>query len=153
MKRTVLFRIAMVLAAGFLFVSGCAMTSSTLAPLPEKINIAVPDPGIGKLAKFCGKWEGFWNNPDSQAVIIIVEKIDRKKINAIYSYGPYKSIPGNWGRVSGEVLREDYAVLEWINKDGKRTSISLKLVSDNKLQAEFRKETFTLQSTLVRSPL
>lgn len=65
-----------------LFLFGCAST----APLPETLNIVPPATDVAPDIKvFSGIWQGrFYNGTDTA---LVVEKIDNKKAEIIYSLG------------------------------------------------------------------
>ncbi|MBU3901136.1 hypothetical protein KKF25_00630 [Patescibacteria group bacterium] len=129
--------------------SGCA-TTGVLTPLPKTLNIINLDPSIGEIAKCSGIWGGRWDNTSLQATTVVLEKIDPTEIIAIYSWGSTPSYIGGWTRVSGKIKNSSTIVLEWGEKEQRRT-VTLTLVG-NELKAEYRRAGQINRATLTKVP-
>lgn len=138
-----------IIIAVALGILGCA-TTSILTPLPGTMNIVPPNPNLGKIAKCSGIWTGTWDNKFSQATTVVVEKIDSAKIVAVYSWGPYNGSSGDWVRLPGRIENESTLILEWGEKDRRKTVILI-LVGEN-LHAEYRRAEQINRAILTRVP-
>jgi hypothetical protein len=128
------------------------VTTGALTPLPKTLNIVSPNPSIGEIAKCSGAWEGRWNNAYSQAVIVVLEEIDYKGVQAIYAYESYQGTPGGWLKVSGKIVSNSVIVLEWGEK-GQRRTVTLTLEGD-KIKAEYRRANgYSNYATLTKVPI
>jgi len=128
--------------------SGCG-TTGILTPLPRDINIIAPDPSLGKIAECSGAWSGNWDNPYFQATTVVLEKIDRAEVIAVYAFGPYNGYSGGSLRVVGKI-KNDSVVLEWGDVNAKRT-VTLTPVGD-KLHAEYRRGGRINRAVLTKVP-
>ena len=129
-------------------VLGCAATSAlTTTPLPKTILIIPPDPSVGQIAEYSGIWTGVWANDLLVPTTIALEKIDKKEVIAVYSWGTFENTPGGWIRVTGKV-KNNSIVLEWGSGQHK-TVLILNLVNKN-IQAEYRREGRLTRATLMK---
>ena len=79
---------------------------SKKVPLPLKIQITPPDPGLPKeIATFSGRWEGTWEAVTATDSILIVEKIDQKKARVIYAVGPFLGTRGDYFHYSAKIIQ------------------------------------------------
>ncbi|MBU2081909.1 hypothetical protein KKH14_00540 [Patescibacteria group bacterium] len=150
MKRfLVLIKLLLIVLVAFGML-GCA-TTGALTPLPKALNITNPDPSIGEIAKCSGIWRGRWDNTYFQATTIVLEKIGRTEVIAVYAWEAYRDSPGGWIRVSGKIINSSTIVLEWGEKERRRI-VTLTLVG-NELKAEYRRvnESYINYATLTKA--
>lgn len=151
MKRFVVL-ISFLLIVGMVVfgVLGCA-TTGILTPLPKTLNITNPDPSVGEIAKCSGIWGGRWDNTYFQATTVVLEKIDYTGVVAIYAWESYRDSPGGWMKVFGKIINSSTIMLEWGEKEQRRT-VTLTLVG-NELKAEYRRANgYTNYATLTKAP-
>jgi len=144
MKKDAFFRMVLLLIA-VAVVSGCAMLNAIPTPMPEKLNIIQPDPGIGKIAEFSGIWLGRWNS--DIITVIVFEKITATEVDAIYSWASVKKSGGNWKRIKGKIKNATTIVLEWEER-----AVTLTLASNNLIYGEWWKGSSVVRANFSKIP-
>ena len=103
--------IVLVLMAGVALYSCAAMNSLTSIPLPQIVQIVLPDPSLPpEIKAFSGKWGGRWwssNSSGSLDAALIIEEIMDKQATVVYGWGnsPEWGIKEGWGRFKADFSR------------------------------------------------